>query len=219
MSSISRCSFGKLPHIQSLKNVINSNDCVRDEQSCAVVANVKHLNNITASKRLELRYYRTEDIAPIFESYTSDLGSAKYLARHPHTDIEQTEKMLQHLSVPKSMALTGKCIWVVNAIREGGAIGLVTVVKSDESMVVHFGIAKSYRGRGYAAETLLLTAQHLLTAGYATSVSTYTDVENVAAQMALAKAGFILTTRTDKFYQAPQLNGEYRDVFHYEFRA
>ncbi|GAA0704154.1 GNAT family N-acetyltransferase [Vreelandella titanicae] len=174
---------------------------------------------ITASKRLVLRYYWPEDIAPIFKSYTGDLGSTKYLARHPHTEIEQTEKMFQNLSVPESMALTGKCIWVVDAIREGGAIGLITVVKSKDSMVVHFGIGRPYRGCGYAAEALVLTAQHLLAEDHAIRVNTFTDVENVAAQMALAKAGFRFTTRTKKFYQAPQLNGEYRDVFHYEFRG
>lgn len=175
---------------------------------------------ITASKRLELRYYRPEDPTPIFESYTGDLASSKYLARHPHTEIKQTEKMLQTLSVPESMALTGKCIWIVDASTEGiGAIGMVTVVKSDESVVVHFGIGRPYRGRGYAAEALVLSAQHLLAAGYATSVSSFTDVDNVAGQLALAKAGFRFTTRTNKFYQAPQLNGQYRDVFHYDFKT
>ncbi|MCA8864507.1 MULTISPECIES: GNAT family N-acetyltransferase [unclassified Halomonas] len=175
---------------------------------------------ITDSKRLVLRYYWPDDIAPIFKSYTGDLGSTKYLARRPHTEIEQTKKMLQTLSVPESMALTGKCIWIVDAITEGiGAIGMVTVVKSGESEVVHFGIGRPYRGRGYAAEALVLTAQHLLAAGYATSVSSFTDVDNVAAQMALAKAGFRFTTRTKKFYQAPQLNGQYRDVFHYDFKT
>lgn len=174
---------------------------------------------IAASESLELRYYRSEDISPIFESYTGDLDSSKYLARHPHSEIEQTEKMLEGLSVPESMALTGKCIWVVATIREGGSIGLVTLVKRNETMVVHFGIGKPYRGRGYAAEALVLAAHHLLKAGQATSVSSFTDVENVAAQMALLKAGFVFTRRAEKFYQAPQLNGEYRDVFQYEYRA
>ncbi|MGP9766864.1 GNAT family N-acetyltransferase [Halomonas sp. AOP13-D3-9] len=211
--------MGHSTHIQRLKNDINSNACDRGQQNCSVVADVKQPCSIAASKRLELRYYRPEDNAPIFENYTGDLGSAKYLARHPHTEIEQTEKMLQNLSVPESMALTGKCIWVVDAIREGGAIGLVTVVKSEDSMVVHFGIGTPYRGRGYAAEALLLTAQHLLAAGHATSIHTFTDVANVPAQKALAKAGFRFTKRTEKFYQAPQLNGEDRDVFHYKFRG
>lgn len=211
--------MGHSAHIERQKNSINSIAHDRGQQSCAVITDVKLPNSIAASKKLELRYYRPEDTTPIFESYTGDIGSAKYLARRPHTEMEQTEKMLQNLSVPESMALTGKCIWVVGAIREGSAIGLVTVVKSNGSLVVHFGIGRPYRGRGYAAEALVLTAQHLLAADHATSVYTFTGVENVAAQMALAKAGFIFTTRIEKFYQAPQLNGEYRDVFHYEFRS
>ncbi len=174
---------------------------------------------IAASKRLQLRYYRPKDSSPIFENYTGDLDSAKCLARRVHTEIEQTERMLQSLSVPGSLSLTGKCVWVVDAIREGGPIGLVTVVKRDESMLVHFGIGRPHRGCGYAAEALVLTARHLLTAEYTTSVNSFTDVENVAAQKALAKAGFIFTTRVEQFYKAPQLNGEYRDVFHYEYKA
>lgn len=211
--------MGHSTHIQRLKNDINLIVCDQGQQTGAAAANINEPNSIAASKRLGLRYYRREDIETIFEGYTSDLGSTKYLARRPHTEIEQTEKMLQNLSVPESMALTGKCTWVVDASREGGAIGLVTVVKRDESMVVHFGIGRPYRGRGYAAEALVLTAQHLLAAGYATSVNTFTDVANVPAQKALAKAGFRFTKRTEKFYQAPQLNGEDRDVFHYEFRG
>ncbi|MBT2773717.1 GNAT family N-acetyltransferase [Halomonas sp. ISL-60] len=212
--------MGHSIHNQCLNSDNNSAFCDQKQKSYAVVANDRHPNRIAVSKRLELRYYRSEDIARIFESYTGDLSSAKYLARRPHTEVEQTETMLLHFSVPESMALTGKCIWVVDAISEGeGAIGLVTIVNDNDSMAVHFGIGRPYRGRGYAAEALLLTAQYLLATGQATSVNSFTDVENVVAQMALEKAGFIYTTRTDKFYQAPQMNGEYRDVFHYKFRA
>lgn len=174
---------------------------------------------IAISKRLALRFYRAEDLLPIFENYTGDLDSSKYLARAPHTEIEQTKRMFQRLSTPDSMALTGKCIWVVDATRERGAIGLVTAIKSDDAMIVHFGIGRPYRGRGYAAEALATAVEHLLVEDPETSISSFTDVENVAAQRALVNAGFLLTRRARQFYQAPQLNGEYRDVFHYEFRA
>jgi RimJ/RimL family protein N-acetyltransferase len=173
---------------------------------------------ITASKRLGLRYHRPEDIASIFESYTGDLESARYLGRLPHIDIEQTERMLQKLSNPQSLALAGKCIWVIEAIREGASVGLLTIVRSDESVAVHFGIGVPHRGLGYAAEALELSAKYLLSVGQA-SISSFTDTENAAAQAALIKAGFVLTGRADGFYQAPQLNGEYRDVFLYQFRV
>ncbi|GHC16983.1 GNAT family N-acetyltransferase [Aidingimonas halophila] len=183
------------------------------------MAGVKLPDMIAASKRLGLRHHRPEDIASIFESYTGDLESAKYLARLPHIDIEQTERMLRKLSTSQSLALTGKCIWVIEAITDGTAVGLITVTRGDESMAVHFGIGVPYRGRGYAAEALELAAKHLLSAGQATSISSFTDVENVAAQAALVKAGFVFTERANDFYQAPQLNGGYRGVFLYQFRA
>lgn len=174
---------------------------------------------IAASERLGLRYYSPEDTASIFKTYTGDLGSAKYLARQPHSDVEQTERMLKKLSTPESLASNGMCIWVIEAIRDGTTAGLITVARDDASMAVHFGIGIPYRGRGFAAEVLALTAQHLLATGQTADVRSFTDVENAVAQAALVKAGFVLTGRTEDFYRAPQLGGECRDVFRFQFRA
>jgi len=173
---------------------------------------------ITASERLGLRYYRPEDTAPIFNIYTGDSGSAKYLARQPHSDVEQTERMLKKLSNPESLVANGMCVWVIEAIRDSAAVGLIIVAEDDASMAVHFGIGTPYRGLGFATEALALTAQHLLATGQAVGVSSFTDVENAAAQAALVKAGFVVTGRTENFYRAPQLGGECRDVFRFQFR-
>lgn len=173
---------------------------------------------ITASERLGLRYYRPEDTAPIFNIYTGHPGSAKYLARQPHSDVEQTERMLKKLSNSESLVANGMCVWVIEAIRDGTAAGLITVAKDDTSIAVHFGIGTPNRGRGFAAEALALTAQHLLTTGQTACVSSFTDIENAAAQTALVKAGFVVTGRTENFYRAPQLGGKCRDVFRFQFR-
>ncbi|SEO65641.1 Acetyltransferase (GNAT) domain-containing protein [Aquisalimonas asiatica] len=127
--------------------------------------------------------------------------------------------MLQKISTPESLMYAGKCVWVIEAITEGAAVGMVTVVRTDESMAVHFGVGIPYRGRGYAAEALELAANHLIEARWSRNISSFTDVENVAAQATLLKAGFVFTERVNGFYQAPQLNGEYRDVFRYRFRG
>ncbi len=173
---------------------------------------------ITTSERLILRHHRLEDATPIYESYTGDLESAKYLARLPHTDVEQTKRMLQTLSTLESLEQTGRCVWIVEATTEGNAVGMITVVREYESTTVHFGIGAPYRGRGYAVEALALAAKYLVTVGQSKCVCSFTDVENTAAQAALIRARFVLTGKTNKFYPAPQLNGEYRDVFHYQFR-
>lgn len=86
---------------------------------------------ITASDRLILRHHRPEDTSSTFENYTGDLGSARYLARLPHFSIKQTERMLQTLSSPQSLALVGKCIWVIETVKDGSSVGLVTIIKSD----------------------------------------------------------------------------------------
>jgi len=174
---------------------------------------------IAASERIGLRHHKPADITSIFESYTGDTQSARYLARLPHVDFKQTERMLRNLSCPDSLELAGKAIWVIESFFDGSPVGLVTVAKNGESMDVHFGIGVPYRGRGYAAEALALAAQHLLTARQAVSICSFTDVENVAAQTALMKAGFMCLGKVEKYYQAPQLNGESRDVFRYQFRA
>lgn len=122
------------------------------------------------------------------------------------------------LSNPESLSLAGKCIWVIEAVEGGKAVGLITIIRTDEAIEIHFGIGAPFRGQGYAAEALALAAQHLLETGQVKNISSFTDVENVAAQSALVKAGFVLTERAEKFYQALQLGGEYRDVYRYQFR-
>lgn len=127
--------------------------------------------------------------------------------------------MLQILSTPESLALAGKCIWMIEAVRDASAVGLITVIKNAEAIEIHFGIGVPFRGQGYGQEALSLAAQHLLATGQAKSINSFTDVENVAAQSALVKAGFVLTGRAQSFYQAPQLGGEYRDAYRYQYRV
>lgn len=156
---------------------------------------------IVASETIALRFHKPEDAAVIFENYSSDIQSAKYLARPPHTEIIQTENMLQKFSRPESLSETGKLIWVIEA--ENIAAGLITVVRIDETAVIHFGIGLPYRGRGYASAAVRLAANYLTNEGYATSVSSFTDVENRAAQAVLMKAGFELIGKAQSGYRAP----------------
>lgn len=70
-------------------------------------------------------------------------------------------------------------------------------------MEIHFGIGVPFRGHGYGVEALAPAAQHLLATGQAESIGSFTDVDNVAAQRALANAGFVFIERADNVYQAP----------------
>ncbi|WP_411793998.1 GNAT family N-acetyltransferase [Halomonas sp. A29] len=169
------------------------------------------------SARLELKYFSCGDVPSIFNNYTGDLESSRYLAREPHSDIAQTERMLDRLSRPESLACFGICTWVVYSHDQEEAVGLITAVKHGQSMALHFGIGAPFRGRGYAAEALSLAARYILTERQRGNVVSYVDVENTAAQATLGRAGFRLVGRSERFYKAPQLRGEYRDVFHYQF--
>ncbi|MGR4068661.1 GNAT family N-acetyltransferase [Billgrantia sp. C5P2] len=174
-------------------------------------------DTLMRSARLELRYFSREDIPSIFNNYTGDLESSRYLAREPHSDIAQTERMLDRLSRQESLACFGICTWVVYSHDHEEAVGLVTAVRHGETTVLHFGIGTSYRGRGYAAEALSLAARNMLAGQQRGNVVSYVDVENIAAQKTLERAGFALKGRSEKYYKAPQLNGEHRNVFHYQF--
>lgn len=174
---------------------------------------------IASSARLQLRYYRHEDVEPIFRSYTSDTRSARYLARRPHSAMAQTQTMLQRFSCQESAALTGKCIWVIHAVDQRTPVGLLTVVKDNASIIIHFGIGVPFRGCGYATEALALAARHLLAEEPVSKLCSFTDTENSAAQAALLKSGFVFARRIEQYYRAPQLSGVCRDVFYYNFRA
>jgi ribosomal-protein-alanine N-acetyltransferase len=172
---------------------------------------------IVSSARLELRFFCREDVEPIFNGYTSDLNSARYLARKPHVEIKQTERMLQRLSRPESLACFGMCTWVIYSYVERTAVGLITTEKSDAEVILHFGVGPAFRGHGYAVEALTAAARYWRDKEPTLTISSYTDTENVAAKAVLELSGFVCTGHVSKVYKAPQLQGEHRDLSSYIF--
>lgn len=174
---------------------------------------------ITSTDTISLRYYLSTDIEPLFEDYTSDIDSSKYLARKPHSALAQTESMLQKLSSQSSLVSLGKCVWVISQKETEVPVGLLTLLQQAGSIELHLGIRKSFTRQGYATKALSLAAQYLLVSATANEIVSFTDIEHFAAQSAFEKAGFSCISRQNKFYIAPQLAGCQRDVYRYKYNA
>ena len=172
---------------------------------------------ITSTKIVFLRYHLSTDVRPLFDDYTSDIASTKYLARKPHNDIDQTNHMLQKLSSQSSLASFGKCIWVICDKNTEAPVGYLTLVKQANMIELHVGIRKSCKRLGYGTKALSIAAKHLVSNHITNKVTSFTDIEHIAAQSAFEKAGFSRTLRQNEFYIAPQLGSCRRDVYRYEY--
>lgn len=173
---------------------------------------------IAKSERISLRYARSED-AKILFGYTGDLGSSRYLARKPDSNPDQTLKMLTKLSTSGSFELHGKCVWVICLDEINAPIGIITLVKGDIHLEVHFGLIPKFAGRGLATEALSLVARHCCTRDICNKVISFTDKQNLAAQAVLINSGFKCVGNKDDFYIAPQLSKDRRSVFNYVYNV
>lgn len=173
---------------------------------------------IAKSERISLRYAEPDDATALF-NYTGDLGSSRYLARKPHSNHEQTLKMLTQLSTPESLERRGKCVWVIHLDEINSAIGIVTLIKEDSHLELHFGLILDFTGKGFGSEALFLAARYCCSSKISNKVISFTDTQNLAAQAVLIRSGFKCTGRKDVFYVAPQLSKGKRSVFNYVYSA
>ena len=172
---------------------------------------------IATSNRINLRFHNPCDIKPIFDEYTSDIQSTKYLARNPHAKLEQTKKMLEMLSKSSSLEEYKRCIWIISLIKTKQPIGYITLLEQDSRMEIHFGIGKPHTGKGYASEAIYLASKYIISESLAKGVSSYTDKKNILAHSALEKAHFDCIGESLGYYTAPFLGKKKSDVFHYKF--
>jgi len=173
---------------------------------------------IAKSERISLRYARPED-AKILFAYTGDIDSSRYLARKPHSNPDQTLKMLTKFSNSESFELLWKCVWVIYLDEINSPIGIITLIKDDSRLEFHFGLLPEYTGKGLASESMSAATRHCCSSKNSNDIVSFTDEQNLAAQAVLINSGFKCVGRKDAFYVAPQISNDRRSVFNYVYCA
>jgi len=154
-----------------------------------------------------IRKLLLSDAFSLFKNYKSNIECAKYITSNPHTDIKQTRKLINkclnnyQTSNPKSL------IFAIAEPKDTEVIGLLIFVFNDNHAEIHFGLSKSFSGRGIATSVCYEGITWLKSLGIK-SVRTQPYSEHNASIRVLEKCGFKNHGILQNFSKFPQLGGD-----------
>jgi [ribosomal protein S5]-alanine N-acetyltransferase len=165
------------------------------------------------TQRLRLRRTRQGDGPVLFRNYTGDPECSRFLQRHVHRDIAQTDAMLaqwcdsawDEAGVPFS--------WVISTRDEDEPIGVFVVIPDGHKTEVHYGIGERFWGRGLVTEAGLAAISALWRVPTTQRIWTVCDVENTRSRRVLEKVGFRCEGMLEKWLVLPAFGSTARDCY------
>lgn len=123
--------------------------------------------NLLGTKRLEtdrliLRKFELGDEIQVFNNWTSDENTSKYVGWNTHTDVNQT---LEYIKECIKEAENGGFHWVVELKENNELIGDISVIeinKKHSNCEIGYSYGSKYWGKGYATEALRAVIEYLL---------------------------------------------------------
>lgn len=114
------------------------------------------------SKRLILRKVTENDVESLYNNWDSDVEMHKYVGYALHTNIEDTEKLINKwISEYENKRLT----WAIEIKDTGEVIGVISAGNNEldkKIAEVGFSIGTKYQGNGYAIEALKEIIKYLI---------------------------------------------------------
>jgi RimJ/RimL family protein N-acetyltransferase len=165
------------------------------------------------TERLVLRKPRMDDAPVLFDSYMQDPEVTRYTTWRPHTHIQEAEDFIRSSisawenGIRFPFVITGKeanePFGMIDLHLKGGTIGLGYV------------IARSHQGQGYATEATQAIISWALGQASIYRVNASTDIENIASQRVLEKAGMLREGLLRKYIVHPNISDIPRDSYIY----
>lgn len=151
-------------------------------------------NKLDCSYKLGNRYILLVDefsdlSDTLFENYTGDVDSAKYLKRKAHVEKEETALMLRNQSSFNSR-FDDIIVYVIKDIDKNEGIGMFTLIELDGKIELHFGIGRKYRRRGIVSGFISIIIGELNKKYSNYVITSYSEEGNYACSSMLNKLGF-----------------------------
>ncbi|NJD06091.1 MAG: GNAT family N-acetyltransferase, partial [Methylococcaceae bacterium] len=156
------------------------------------------------SSRLYLRVPKPADAEIIFTSYAQDPEVCRYMVWTPHTCLETTRTFIEGcLRAWQDNA--GYFPYVVSLNGSAEPIGMLDARILADGMDIGYVLARPFWGQGYMPEAVRAIARTALAVPSLFRVQTTCDVENLASQRTLEKAGFEREARLERHTLHPNL--------------
>lgn len=170
-----------------------------------------------ATPRLRLRRGRADDALPLFSGYFSSVEASTFLGRRPYSAVEQAQRFLERWC-DRGWSEGGTFAWVIAAKSNDTPLGIVLVIADQHKAEIHYGLSPSASGVGYATEAVVTTTHWMLNQGLQ-RVWTAVDLEHVASQRVLEKAGYGREGVLRRWATLPTFGAEARDAIAYSRTA
>ena len=165
-----------------------------------------------ATGRLVLRPPAAADAATIFRAYTQDAAVCRFMVWKPHASEAETQAFIAACMAAWEQGASRA--YVVAEVGAPDAIGMVEARLTGLTVDVGYVLARSHWGKGYMPEAVEALAATALDRGYFRAQASC-DVENLASQRTLEKAGFAREGRLERYTVHPNISADPRPCFMY----
>jgi ribosomal-protein-alanine N-acetyltransferase len=141
------------------------------------------------TERLHLRRLETDDAEMVYLNWASDAEVSKFRRWLPHTDINETYKMIQEAISGYEYAGTYR--WII-CLANGDAIGVIgiTIINDyDQKGEIAFTIGKRWQSYGYASEAAKAVINYMFIHTDIERIEAYHSVNIPVSGKVLSKAG------------------------------
>lgn len=167
------------------------------------------LNNqpILRSKRLILRPFNGKDAEDVFE-FASNAEVTKYLTWYPHTQLSQSEQVIQELY------MMHEGTFAIELVSENKCIGCIDLRVDQDHEKASFGyvLNQQYWNKGYMSEALMLILEFAFEKLHLNRVEATHYRNNEASGQVMKKCGM---SYEGTGIEEQKIKGVYVDVLHY----
>jgi ribosomal-protein-alanine N-acetyltransferase len=170
---------------------------------------------ILHTPRLELRSAVPTDALTLHMSYFSSTETSRFLGRSPHSELTQTQALLDRMCVAAWAEPASSCAWVVANRLTHEAIGIVFSFAKRHVVEIHYGMGLGHHRQGFATEAVAAVTTWLLNQSTVQRLWTAVDVEHTATRRVLEKVGFQSEGLLRSWAVLPTFGAQARDAVPY----
>src|SRR5215207_761466 len=165
------------------------------------------------TERLVLRKPSIDDALVRFNAYMQDLEVTRYTTWHPHRQLQEAEDFIR--SSISAWENGTRFPFVITRKEENQPFGMIDLHVRGSTVGIGYVVARFHQRNGYATEATRAIINWAFQQPDIYRVNASTDVENIASQRVLEKAGLVREGLLRKYIIQPNISEVPRDSYIY----
>ncbi len=168
---------------------------------------------IIETERLTLRKPRLDDAPAVFMGWAQNAEVTRYLTWRPHENIEQSESMLRNAIA--SWDGDARFPFMITLKENSKVVGMIDPRIEGPKIGIGYVMNRAYQGKGYMTEATRAIIDWAFQQPSIYRVYATTDVDNIASQRVMEKAGMMREGLLRKYTLHPNTSDLPRDCYIY----